>query len=103
MSDLLWRSYVGDAKGGPDVAIYAAPARATDLRGLPPTLVSVGAIDGFSDEDIDYAVRLRHAGVPVELHVYPGMPHGLDALLPDLAGSRRAVRDMDDWLATVLP
>jgi acetyl esterase/lipase len=97
-----WRSYLGDSKGGADVAIYAAPARATDLRGLPPTLISVGAIDGFSDEDIDYAVRLRHAGVPVELHVYPGMPHGFDALLPGLAGSQRAVRDMDDWLAGIL-
>jgi acetyl esterase/lipase len=101
-NDYGWRSYLGDRKGGADVPIYAAPARATDLRDLPPTLISVGSIDGFSDEDIDYAVRLRHAGVPVELHVYPGMPHGFDALLPSLAGSQRAVRDMDDWLAGIL-
>ena len=73
-----------------------------DLRGLPPTLIAVGAIDGFSDEDIDYAVRLRHAGVPVELHVYPGAPHGFDALLPDLALSQRANRDIEDWLGARL-
>ncbi len=94
-----WTAYLGAAKGGPDVAGYAAPARATDLSGLPPTLISVGAIDGFSDEDIDYAVRLRHAGVPVELHVYPGMPHGFDSLLPFLPLSQRAVADMEQWLA----
>ena len=94
-----WTAYLGDRKGGPDVSEYAAPARAQNLAGLPPTLISVGAIDGFSDEDIDYAVRLRHAGVPVELHVYPGMPHGFDALLPQLPLSRRAVRDMENWLA----
>ena len=69
---------------------------------MPPTLVSVGALDGFSDEDIDYAVRLRHAGVPVELHVYPGMPHGFDAMLPGLPLSRRAGRDVGEWLAKIL-
>jgi acetyl esterase/lipase len=97
-----WRSYLGDRVGGPDVDIYAAAARAEDLSGLPPTLVTVGALDNFSDEDIDYAVRLRHAGVPVELHVYPGMPHGFDALLPGLPQSRRANRDTGEWLAKIL-
>ena len=93
-----WTAYLGARKGGDDVPPYAAAARATDLRGLPPTLIAVGAIDGFSDEDIDYAVRLRHAGVPVEMHVYPGAPHGFDALLPGLALSQRANRDIEDWL-----
>ena len=93
-----WSAYLETRRGGADVPIYAAAARATDLAGLPSTLISVGAIDGFSDEDIDYAVRLRQAGVPVELHVYPGAPHGFDALLPGLAISRRAQRDMEDWL-----
>ena len=51
--------------------IYAAPARADDLAGLPPTFICVGALDGFLDEDVDYANRLLRAGVPVELHVYP--------------------------------
>ncbi len=81
---------------------YAAAARATDLAGLPPTLITVGAIDGFADEDIDYALRLRHAGVPVELHVYPGGPHGFDGFAADSAIARRANRDMDDWLASRL-
>ena len=93
-----WTAYLGDRKGGPDVSEYAAAARAQNLVGLPSTLIAVGAIDGFSDEDIDYAVRLRHAGVPVELHVYPGMPHGFDSLLPGLPLARRAVRDMEAWL-----
>lgn len=97
-----WTSYLGDAKGGPDVPPYAAAARATDLRGLPPTLISVGAIDGFSDEDIDYAVRLRHAGVPVELHVYPGAPHGFDGLAPTSLVAQRANADMERWLGTQL-
>jgi acetyl esterase/lipase len=94
-----WSAYLGDAKGGETVPAYAAPARATDLSGLPPTLITVGAIDGFADEDIEYALRLRHAGVPVELHVYPGCPHGFDGFAADTVVGRRANRDMEDWLA----
>jgi acetyl esterase/lipase len=93
-----WTAYLGDRKGGPDVEPYAAATRATDLGGLPPTLIAVGAIDGFSDEDIDYAVRLRHAGVPVDLHVYAGAPHGFDGLAVDSAVAARATRDIEDWL-----
>jgi acetyl esterase/lipase len=97
-----WGAYLGEARGGPDVPIYAAAARAQELRGLPPTLISVGALDGFSDEDIDYAVRLRHAGVPVELHVYPGAPHGFNGLVPGAAISRRANADIAAWLGARL-
>lgn len=93
-----WTAYLGAEKGGPSVPQYAAAARATDLAGLPPTFIGVGALDGFSDEDIDFAVRLRHAGVPVELHVYAGAPHGFDALTPTACVARQAKRDQERWL-----
>jgi acetyl esterase/lipase len=93
-----WRSYLGDLYGSDDVPIYAAAARATDLSGLPPAFVSVGAIDGFRDEDIDYAQRLNQAGVACELHVYPGLPHGY-GMVPDAAMVRRARHDAEAWLA----
>ncbi len=96
-----WRSYLGELTGDA-VPMYAAAARATDLTRLPPTFISVGALDGFSDEDIDYAVRLRHAGVPTELHVYPGAPHGFDAFAPGTAIAQRANRDIEEWLAARL-
>ncbi len=93
-----WRSYLGDLYGSADVPAYAAPARATDLAHLPPAFVSVGAIDGFRDEDVEYAMRLNQAGVPCELHVYPGLPHGY-SLVPDAPAVKRAHRDLEDWLA----
>jgi acetyl esterase/lipase len=93
-----WRSYLGDLYGAEDVPVYAAAARATDLTGLPPAFVSVGAIDGFLDEDVDYAMRLNAAGVPCELHVYPGLPHGY-GMVPDAPMVQRARRDAEDWLA----
>jgi len=51
------------------------PARANDLAGLPPTYIWVGALDLFVDESFEYARRLVRAGVPTELHVYPGVTH----------------------------
>jgi acetyl esterase/lipase len=92
-----WDSYLGGLTGD-QVPAYAASARATDLRGLPPTYLSVGALDGFSDEDIDYGNRLRHAGVSVQLHVYAGAPHGFDTLAPSTALAQRANRDVVEWL-----
>lgn len=96
-----WRSYLGDLADG-EVPIYAAAITAADLAGLPPAFVTVGALDGFLDEDVEYAMRLTHAGVPTDLRVYPGAPHGFDALLPGTALARRARRDIDEWLAQML-
>jgi triacylglycerol lipase len=73
-----WTSLLGPEAGGETVADYGAAARAEDLSGLPPTYLAVGALDLFVDEDIDYARRLIRAGVPTELHVYPGAFHGFD-------------------------
>jgi acetyl esterase/lipase len=93
-----WRSYLGELYGKPDVPTHAAPARETDLSGLPPAFVSVGTVDGFRDEDVDYATRLNQAGVPTELHVYPGACHGYQ-IAAESAVARQSTRDADDWLA----
>jgi acetyl esterase/lipase len=80
-----WAWYLGG--GEPDQ--YAAPARAEDLTGLPPTFIDVGTVDLFRDEDITFAMRLMQAGVPTELHVYPGAYHGAENFAPEAALSRR--------------
>jgi acetyl esterase/lipase len=92
-----WRSYLGDLYGTDDVPYTAAPARAEDLTGLPPAFVSVGTVDGFLDEDVDSAMRLNHAGVPTELHLYPGACHGYQMAV-DSEIARQSARDAQDWL-----
>ena len=87
-----WTCLLGRAPGGADVSPYAAPARAEDLRGLPPAYVSVGSLDLFLDENLAYASRLLHAGVPTELHVYPGAVHGFE-LAATTAVAQAAMRD----------
>ena len=93
-----WRSYLGDHFGTDDVPAYAAPTRATDLAGLPPAFVCVGTCDGFRDEDVEYALRLNQAGVPTELHVYAGAPHGYQ-FARDTAVYRTSRLDIEDWFA----
>jgi acetyl esterase/lipase len=88
-----WTALLGDAVGGAEVSHYAAPSRAADLRGLPPTLIQVGELEVFRDEDIDYAQRLLQAGVATELHVYPGAYHGWDGFAPTAAVTQRARED----------
>lgn len=71
-----WTALLGQEPGGPDVSPYAAAARAEKLEGLPATFIGVGTLDLFLEEDLEYARRLIRAGVPTELHVYPGAFHG---------------------------
>jgi acetyl esterase/lipase len=85
MNAFAWQSYLGDLHGTDDVPAYAAPARAQDLARLAPAYVHVGGLDGFLHEDVDYAARLLAAGVSVELHVLPLVPHGFDQVAPDAA------------------
>jgi acetyl esterase/lipase len=73
-----WTSLLRQEPGGPDASPYAAAARAEHLEGLPPTFISVGALDLFLEEDLEYGRRLMRAGVPTELHVYPGAFHGFN-------------------------
>jgi acetyl esterase/lipase len=101
-NDFGWNAYLEGRRGEPDVPIYAAPARAGDLAGLPPTFICVGALDGFLDEDVDYANRLLRAGVPVELHVYPGAPHGFDLMMVNTDIARRCRTHLDEWLGARL-
>lgn len=71
-----WRSLLGVEPGGPDVPPAAVPARAADLSDLPPTFITVGALDLFLEENMEFIRRLTRAGVAAELHVIPGAYHG---------------------------
>jgi acetyl esterase/lipase len=88
-----WTALLGDHTGTEDVPPAAAPARESDLSGLPTSYLEVGELDVFRHEVISYADRLAEAGVSVELHVYPGAPHASDALAPNAESSRRAIGD----------
>ncbi|MEU4575311.1 alpha/beta hydrolase [Nonomuraea sp. NPDC023979] len=97
-----WTALLGDARGGPDVSPYAAPARAGDLSGLPPAFVDVGSAETFRDEDVAYATRLWQAGGQAELHVWPGAFHGFDLMAPQAVLSQEARAARLRWLRRLL-
>ncbi len=92
-----WRAYLGDAD--PDKAV---PARRTDLAGLPPAWIGVGTLDLFHDEDLEYASRLRAAGVSCEVVVVDGAFHGFDGIVAKAEVSQSFFRSQCELLKSVL-
>lgn len=101
-NEVGWTALLGAARGGPDVSPYAAPARAENLSGLPPTFVDVGSTDTFRSEDVDYAERIWRAGGVAELHVWPGGFHGFGGIAPNAGISKAAVAERVNWLRRLL-
>ncbi len=81
----------------------AWPAFATedDVRGLPPTVISVNECDPLRDEGIAFYRLLLKAGVPARAHVALGTVHGTEIFAiccPDV--SREAAIAIADFART---
>lgn len=76
---LAWQLYL---KGQPATP-YAAPSRATDLTGLPPTFGIAGDCDLFHTENADYFTRLAQAGVEANFRTVTGGYHGVEVFAPE--------------------
>lgn len=96
-----WGALQGDYQPSDARKGWFSPALADDLAGLPPTWIGTGALDLFFDEDLDYAKRLVDAGVPLELHVYPGAPHAFN-IAAEAKVAQAFNRDMIGGIARLL-
>ncbi|WP_107050344.1 alpha/beta hydrolase [Streptomyces sp. NRRL S-1813] len=76
-----WKHYLPE--GTATAEAYAAPARATELSGLPPAHVLVCDLDPMRDAGLAYARRLMDAGVPVTVRNVPGAWHGFELYAAD--------------------
>ncbi len=68
---------------------WASPLYA-DLQGLPPLHIHVGANEVLLDDSTRLAARARAAGTPVELTVWPVVPH-VFPIFPHLPEARSAI------------
>ncbi|GAA2905334.1 esterase [Actinoplanes cyaneus] len=97
-----WTALLGARRGTAEVPAGAAPARATDLTGLPPAFLDVGSVEALRDDAVRYAERLWRCGAEAELHVWSGAFHSFDEWVPDAVVSRTAKRARADWLRRLL-
>ena len=97
-----WTALLGDRRATEDVSIYAAPARATDLSGLPPVFVDAGAAEVFRDEAVAFASAVWAAGGEAELHVWGGAFHGFHDIAPDSAVAKACIAARESWLRRLL-
>jgi acetyl esterase/lipase len=101
-NDTGWNALLGERRKTDAVSIYAAPARAGDLSGLPPAFIDVGSAEVFRDEDVAYADRLWASGVQAELHVWAGGFHIFDGAVPTAALSVAALDARTAWVRRTL-
>lgn len=102
-NEYAWNAILGEGHAErEDINHYAAPARATDLTGLPTTYIDVGSAEVFRDEDIKFALRLLEAGVQTELHVWRGGFHGYDTLAPESEVARETTSTRSSWMRRIL-
>ena len=66
-----WQFYLPNGSDAldPVTRSYVVPALATDLTGLPQTMMMCAQWDDLTDDAIAFASRLLQAGIPTEIHV----------------------------------
>ena len=96
-----WEMYLNGTPGEA-ASPMAAPARASDVSGLPPAYLNVGVEDLFRDEVMAYARQLMAANVPTELALFPGMYHAGEVFTPTAAISDRLNRSFLHALSDAL-
>ncbi len=84
-----WLAYLA-GRYDADIHDYAVPSRVDDLSQLPPAYISIGTLDLFLDENLQYARRLMAAQVSTELHAFPGGIHAFEYRAPSARLSSRA-------------
>jgi acetyl esterase/lipase len=98
---MAWKALLGESAGTNVVSLYAAPARADDLSGLPTAFIDVGSAEVFRDEAVAYASKLWACGVQAELHVWPGGFHGFEVMASSASLSALARKAQMDWIKRV--
>ncbi|KAJ5813017.1 hypothetical protein N7447_010040 [Penicillium robsamsonii] len=76
-------------------------ATAEEVKDLPPTTFGIAGNDPLRDEGLFYGQHLAENGIPTNVHVFPGVPHGFRRY-KDLSDSKRWDEVMSDGIAWAL-
>lgn len=101
-NDYGWTALLGDRRGTADVSAYSAPARASDLAGLPPLFLDAGSAETLRDETVRWADGIWRAGGEAELHIWPGGFHGYEFVAPHSRLAQETWQTRLRWLQRLL-
>lgn len=59
-----------------DTKLNIVGATTEQVKGIPPTVFGLAGLDPLRDEGLLYAKRLAEAGVPTDVRMMKGVPHG---------------------------
>jgi acetyl esterase/lipase len=90
-ASLSWRHYLAVNEG--PVPPYAAPARTATFAGLPPTLITINAVDALRDEALELSRRMASDEVDVDVRMYARSLHGSALVGMDVALGAAINRD----------
>jgi len=85
LNAIMWRMYLKN--GFQEKRMYASPAQAHSLQGMPPTYIEVADYDCLRDEGIEFCEKLKSSGVITELYQTQRTVHGFE-----IAENNEAVR-----------
>ncbi len=88
---------------GADPADPRASPLHADLSGLPPLLLFAGSDEMMRDDTTRLAERARAAGVDVDMHLEPGVPHVWPMFARYLPEGRAALRVVRAFIQRVAP
>ncbi|SPO01638.1 related to lipase/esterase [Cephalotrichum gorgonifer] len=73
-----WFSNMLEVKDPEGEGVRLSPGNASpeQVKGLPPTVFGITGLDPLRDEGLLYAKILTEAGVPTDIHLFKGVPHG---------------------------
>jgi acetyl esterase len=92
-NQFAWSSLRGNQKIEAGRLHHFSPSLAKNVDGLPRCYMASGSLDLFLEENMEYALRLVDAGVPVEIHSYAGGIHAFD-LVAEASISRCFAADL---------
>ena len=98
---LIARSYDPTGENAENPIAWPYHATVEDLRGLPPTVISVNELDPLRDEGIGFARKLALAGVDTSAKVNLGLTHGAQHIFrPSVPEAQRSsIRDLVGFAA----
>lgn len=77
-----------------DRRLNVGNASAEEVRGLPPSVFGIAGSDPLRDEGLLYAELLAGEGVPTDVTVFKGVPHGFRRFGDKLASASKAWDDV---------